>query len=98
MKTLARITAIILIIFGILVMLGGLTMGVIGIVRAASRAVGAAPLQPGLRVAGGALFGGLGGLILVIFILIQGLMIVATGERLYLLAGLSEKTIPSSTS
>ena len=50
MKTLARITAVILIILGILVMLGGLTMGVIGIVRAASRAVGAAPLQPGLRV------------------------------------------------
>ena len=70
MKTFARITAVILIIFGILVMLGGLTMGVIGIVRAASRAVGTAPLQPELRVAGGALFGGLGGLILVIFILI----------------------------
>ena len=38
MKTLARITAVILIIFGILVMLGGLTMGVIGIVRAGSHA------------------------------------------------------------
>jgi len=38
MKTLARITAIVLIIFGILVMLGGLTLGVIDIVRAGSRA------------------------------------------------------------
>ena len=37
MKTLARITAVILMIFGILVMLGGLTVGVIGIVRAGSR-------------------------------------------------------------
>ena len=37
MKTLARITAVILIVFGILVSLGGLTMGVIGIVRAGSR-------------------------------------------------------------
>jgi hypothetical protein len=96
MKTLARITAIILIIFGILVMLGGLTMGVIGIVRAGSRTLGAAPLQPALRAAGGGLFGGLGGLILVIFIVIQGLMIVASGEGLFLLANLSERMIPPS--
>jgi hypothetical protein len=96
MKTFARITAVILIIFGILVMLGGLTTGVIGIVRAGSRALGAAPLQPTLRAAGGGLFGGLGGLILVIFIVIQGLMIVATGEGLFLLANLSEKMIPPS--
>jgi len=96
MKTLARITSVILIILGILVMLGGLTMGVIGIVRAGSRALGAAPVQPALRAASGGLFGGLGGLILVIFIVIQGLMIVATGEGLFLLANLSEKIIPSS--
>jgi len=96
MKTLARITAIILIIFGILVMLGGLTMGVIGIVRTGSRTLGAAPLQPALRAAGGGLFGGLGGLILVIFIVIQGLMIVASGEGLFLLANLSERMIPPS--
>jgi hypothetical protein len=96
MKTLARITAVILIIFGILVMLGGLTLGVIGIVRAGSRALGAAPLQPALRAASGGLFGGLGGLILVIFIVIQGLLIVATGEGLFLLANLSEKMIPPS--
>jgi len=96
MKTLARITAVILIIFGILVMLGRLTMGIIGIVRAGSRALGAAPLQPALRAASGGLFGGLGGLILVIFIVIQGLMIVATGEGLFLLANLSERMIPPS--
>lgn len=40
MKTLARITAVILIIFGIIVLLGGLTLGVIGIVRAGSRGLG----------------------------------------------------------
>lgn len=95
MKTLARITAVILIIFGILVMLSGLTMGVIGIVRAGSRALGATPIQPGLRVAGA--LSGLGGLILVIFILLQGLMIIATGEGLFLLADLSGKLITSST-
>jgi hypothetical protein len=96
MKTLARITAVILIILGILVMLGGLTLGVIGIVRAGSRALGAVPLQPALRAASGGLFSGLGGLILVIFIVIQGLLIVATGEGLFLLANLSEKMIPPS--
>ena len=96
MKTLARITSVILIIFGILVMLSGLTIGVIGIVRAGGRALGATPLQPGLRVAGGGLFGGLAGLILLIFVLIQGSMIVATGEGLYLLANVTEKIISSS--
>lgn len=96
MKTLARITAVILIVFGIIVMLGGVTAGVIGIVRAGSHALGATPLQPGLRLAGGALFGGLGGLILVVFVLIQGLLIVATGEGLYLLASLSGKLLPPS--
>ena len=96
MKTLARITAVILIIFGILVMLGGLTMGIIGIVRAGSRALGTVPLQPAPRAAGAGVFGGLGRLILVIFIVIQGLMIVASGQGLFLLASLSEKTIPPS--
>ena len=92
MKTLARITAVILIIFGIIVMLSGVTLGIVGIVRAGSRALGATPIQPGIRVAGaGGMLSGLGGLILVIFIVIQGLMIVATGEGLYLLAKLSEK-------
>jgi len=96
MKTLARITAVILIIVGIIIMLSGVTMGVIGLVRAGSRTLGATPLQPGLRVTSVGLFGGLGGLILVIFIVIQGLMIVATGEGLYLLANVSEKMIPPS--
>lgn len=96
MKTLARITAVILIILGIIVMLSGLTMGVIGIVRAGSRALGATPIQPGLRVAGAGMFTGLGGLVLVIFIFMQGLMIIATGEGLYLLANISANMIPRS--
>ncbi|HUH98622.1 MAG TPA: hypothetical protein VLZ89_14755, partial [Anaerolineales bacterium] len=70
-------------------MLSGVTLGVIGIVRTGSRALAAVPLQGGLRAAGGGLFTGLGGLILVIFILVQGLMIIATGEGLYLLANLA---------
>ncbi len=48
MKTLARTTAVILIIVGIIIMLSGVTMGVIGLVRAGSRALDGTPLQPGL--------------------------------------------------
>ena len=97
MKTLARITAVILIIFGIIIMLSGVTMGVIGIVRASSHALGAASAQPALRFAGAGMLGGLGGLILVIFIVIQGFMIIATGEGLYLLANVAEKiNLPSA--
>jgi len=97
MKNLAYITSMVLIVFGILVMLGALTLGVINTVRTGSRAFAASPVQPGLRLAGGGLIGWLGGLILTIFILIQGLMVVALGEGLYLLANLSGKiTGPSA--
>jgi len=98
MKTMARITAVILIVFGIIVVLSGITLGVIGVVRAGSRALGISTLPPGLRAASGGLSGGLGGLFLVVFIFIQGLMICATGEGLYLLAKLTEKVTPPSAS
>lgn len=88
MNTLARITAIVLIILGILVLLGGMTSGVIGIVRTGTRAVTAAPAVPGLRLGGL-----LGGFALGIFLFVQGLMIIAMGEGLYLLASLSRKMI-----
>jgi hypothetical protein len=89
MKTLARITAIVLIVLGILIMLGGLSLGILGIVRAGARVLSSLPTQPGLRTAG--TFGGLSGLILVIYIFVQGLMNVAIGEGLYLLANLADK-------
>ena len=96
MKTFAYITAVIMIIIGLIVMFGGLTLGIIGIVNAGSRALGATPVQPGLRFAATGLFGRLGGLILLVFVLIQGLMIVAVGEGLFLLADLTGKMIPPS--
>ena len=96
MKSLAYITAVILIVFGILVMLGALTLGVISMVRTGSRTLGASPFQPGSRLAGAGLFGWLGGLILTIMVLMQGMMVVALGEGLYLLANLSGKMIQPS--
>ena len=87
MKTLARITADVLVIIGILVMLGGMTMGVVGVARTGIRALSAVPVTSGARLAGG----GLGGLVILIFIFIQGLMCLAAGEGLYLLANMAGK-------
>jgi hypothetical protein len=92
MYTLARITAIVLIILGILVLLGGLAAGVTGAVRTGTRALGAAPAQGGPRLGGL-----LSGFALGVFLFIQGLMIIAMGEGLFLLAGLSKKAILPST-
>ena len=87
MKTLARITTIVLVIFGILAMLGGMTMGVVGVIRAGVRALSAAPIVPGACLAGS----GLGGLASLILVFIQGLMCLAAGEGLYMLANMAGK-------
>ena len=87
MKTLARITTIVLVIFGILAMLGGMIMGVVGVARAGVRALSAAPIVPGARLAGS----GLGGLVVLILVFIQGLMCLAAGEGLYMLANMAGK-------
>jgi len=52
MKTLARITAVVLVIIGIIAILGGMAMGVVGVTRAGIRALSAAPITPGARLAG----------------------------------------------
>ena len=97
MKTLAYITSMILIVVGILAILVGVTWGVIGLLHTGSRARGTTPLQPGLRFAGAGSFGWLAGLILPVFVFIQGLTILAIGEGLYLLAALSGKIIQPSS-
>lgn len=90
MNTIARITAIILIILGILVMLGGVATVVVGAVRSGQRALSAAPTRPAA---------GLGGLLtgfgLAIFLFVQGVVIIATGEGFYLLADLARR-MPSA--
>jgi hypothetical protein len=90
MNTIARITAIILIILGILVMLGGVATGIIGAVRSGQRATSAAPTRPAAGLGG--LLTGLG---LAIFLFVQGMIVIATGEGLYLLADLAHK-MPSA--
>ncbi len=90
MNTIARITAISLIILGILVMLGGAATGVIGAVRSGQHALSSASARPAAGLGG--LLTGIG---LAIFLFVQGMLVVATGEGLYLLADLARK-MPSA--
>jgi hypothetical protein len=83
MITIARITAIILIVLGLLVILSGLAAGALGVLHAGARAVGLQNSAPRL--------GGIGGLLLVIISLIQGLLVLGAGQGLYLLAGLASR-------
>ncbi len=87
MNTIARITAVILIILGLLVMMGGVATATFGAVRSGQRALSAAPTRPAAGLGG--LLTGLG---LAIFLFAQGMMVVAAGEGLYLLADLARKT------
>ena len=92
MNTIARITAIILIILGILVLLGGAATGVIGLIRSGQRALSAAPARP--AAVGGGLLTGFG---LAAFLLVQGMIVIATGEGLYLLSELVRKMPTAGT-
>jgi hypothetical protein len=86
MNTFARITAFVLIALGLLIILGGLILGATGAVPSLMNlTTTACPLR-----AGGAL-----GLIAVIFVFIEGLMVTAIGEGLYLLADLPNKLRPA---
>ncbi len=82
MNTIARITAFILITAGILVMLSGIALGVTGAIRSLMTIVTAA--RP-LRTAANP------GLLVLLFILVQGLMVTAAGEGLFLLANIARK-------
>jgi hypothetical protein len=82
MKTFARITAIVLIVTGILIIFGGLALGGSGMIRFLMHV----PTATGpLRAVGS------NGLLLLAFIFIEGLTVTALGEGLYLLAELSNK-------
>lgn len=78
MKIFARITAIVLIISGILLLFGSLTLGLTGAIRSIFDTA-AAPLRTGRTI----------GLIADGFIFVQGLTITGLGEGLYLLADLA---------
>ena len=82
MKTFARITAIVLIVIGILLLFGGITLGVTGLVRSLMNVTTAVrPLRAG----------GAAGLILLAFIFVEGLTVTALGEGLFLLADIANK-------
>jgi len=79
MKTFARITAIVLIVTGILLLFGGMGLGVTGVVRSLMHVNAAAtPVRAG----------GANGLLLLAFIFVEGLTVIAIGEGLFLLAGI----------
>ncbi len=90
MNTIARITAVILIILGILVMLGGIVTVGLGAIRSGQRAFSAAPARPAAGL--GVLLTGIG---FAIFLFVQGMIVIATGEGLYLLAAVARK-MPSA--
>ncbi len=83
MNTLARISALVLIVLGILILLAGLLVGTADSFRLGARLVGTFPsgLRPG--------YGLWGGLALGVFLFVQGFLITAAGEGLYLLSGLA---------
>ena len=82
MKTFARITVIVLIVTGILILFGGIGLGVTGVVRSLTHAnVTTTPVRAS----------GANGLLLLAFIFVEGLMVIATGEGLFLLAGIASK-------
>jgi hypothetical protein len=86
MKTFARITAIILIITGILLLFGGLALGVTGTLRLLMNI--SAVIRPAR--AGGSI-----GLIAVGFIFVEGLTVTAIGEGLLLLANIAYRLPPA---
>ena len=82
MKTFARITAIVLIVVGILLLFGGVALGVTGLVRSLMNVTATArPLRAGGTV----------GLILLSFIIVEGLTVTALGEGLFILADIANK-------
>ena len=90
MNTIARITAVILIVLGILIMLGGIVSVGLGAIRSGQRALFLSPVRPAAGLGG--LLTGIG---LAIFLFVQGMIVVATGEGLYLLAVVARK-MPSA--
>ncbi len=86
MKTLARITGVILIALGLLVIISSLILGVLGGVRDALR------LAESLPIARGA---GLTGLLLLVFALGHGFLLAGVGEALWLLTTATSPRLPA---
>ena len=96
MKTFARITAIALIAVGLLIMLGGLVAGVAGAFSGGwHHFPGADGRMPFGHMQGGRMGMGMG-LLFGAALLVQGLIVTAVGQGLYLLNNLGEKPAPAA--
>ncbi len=82
MKTFARIAGALLIVFGLLIVLGSISLGVLGGIRDALRLAGSLPAARGA---------GLTGLLFLLFFLGYGLLVTGIGEGLFLIADLSAR-------
>ncbi len=76
MKTWARITGVLLIVFGLSIVLSAIAFGILGGIRDALQFAGSMPTGRGL---------GLAGLLLLLFYLGNGLLVTGMGQGLYLL-------------
>ncbi len=80
----ARFTAIIFILIGLILLVGGIGMAVTGVLAPATAARSAPSIMPGLSVLSvfaGALVGGI--------VAFQGLVLAAVGQVLWLMAGMT---------
>ncbi len=82
MKTFARITGALLIVFGLLIVLGAISLGVLGGLRDALRLAGALPAGR---------WAGLTGLLFLLFFLGYGLRVTGMGQGPFLIADLSAR-------
>ncbi len=83
MKTFARITGVLLVAFGLLTILSALGLGILGGIRDALRLAGIRPVGRGA---------GIGGLLLLLFFVGQGVLFAGAGQALILLARLAPQT------
>ncbi len=95
MQTFVKVTAVIILIVGVLVMLVGFGVGVAGIFRSGmgltmAGGLGRAPFRQGLAAAP-SVFPGLN-LLAGLIIFVQGLITAALGEGLYLIANIARNT------
>lgn len=95
MHTFVKVTAVIILVVGVLMMLVGFGAGVAGLFRSGvglttAGGFGRMPFRQGLSAAP-AIFPGLN-LLVGLIIFVQGLMLAALGEGLYLIANIARNT------
>ena len=87
MRTFARITAVVLMLLGVLLIVAALVAGAAGIIRSGMQSAGVIPRLGTARPAAPGL-----GLIILIFSIIQGVVLVAFGEVIFLMSDIVRNT------